>query len=85
LQLLFRQLFASDISSFFAVDLIITAIVLLIFFTNETERYHMSNRWVYIFATLFIGPSFALPLFLYFREERIETLGPGKSTDHLIQ
>jgi hypothetical protein len=34
----------------------------------------MGNWWVYILATLLIGPSFALPLSLYFRESRIERL-----------
>ncbi len=34
----------------------------------------MGNWWVYVVATLIIGPSFALPLFLYFREPRIGKL-----------
>ena len=68
LTLLFDQLFANDISTFFAVDLIITAIVFLIFMVQESRRYQMGNRWVYIVATLVVGPSFAFPLFLYFRE-----------------
>lgn len=74
LQLLFNQLFANNISSFFAVDLIITAIVFWVFLYQESQRYRMGNWWVYIIATLVIGPSFALPLFLYFRESRIEAL-----------
>ncbi|HSR33367.1 MAG TPA: DUF2834 domain-containing protein [Anaerolineae bacterium] len=28
----------------------------------------MRNWWVYAVATLFVGPSFAFPLFLYVRE-----------------
>jgi hypothetical protein len=63
-----------NISSFFAVDLIISAIVFWVFLYREAQRYHMGNRWVYVVTTLIIGPSFALPLFLYFRESRIETL-----------
>ena len=34
----------------------------------------MGNWWVHIVVTLAIGPSFALPLFLYFREKRVEAL-----------
>ncbi len=74
LQLLVSQLFANDISTFFAVDLIITAIVFLVFMYSEARRYEMQNRWLYLIATLTVGPSFAFPLFLYFREGRIEAL-----------
>ena len=70
--LLFDQLFANDISSFFAIDLIITAIIFWVFLYREAQRYGIGNWWVYVVATLLVGPSFALPLFLYFRESRIE-------------
>jgi hypothetical protein len=70
LQLLFSQLFANNISSFFAVDLMISAIVFWVFLYPESQRYHMGNWWVYVVMTLAIGPSFALPLFLYFRESQ---------------
>jgi hypothetical protein len=76
LVLLIDQLFANDISTFFAVDLIITAIVFLIFMVREAGRYQMRNWWLYIVATLAVGPSFAFPLFLYFREPRMEELKP---------
>jgi hypothetical protein len=74
LSLLFKQLFASNISSFFAVDLIITAIVFVVFVTREAPRYRMANWWVYVLATMLVGPSFALPLFLYFREGQMEVV-----------
>jgi len=73
-QLLFSQLFANNISSFFAVDLIVTAIVFWVFLYQEARRWQMGNWWVYILATFLVGPSLALPLFLYFRESRIEKL-----------
>jgi hypothetical protein len=72
--LLFSQLFANNISTFFAVDLIVSAIVFWAFLYRESQRYHMGHPWVYIVATLAIGPSFSLPLFLYFRESQIEAL-----------
>jgi len=74
LPLLFDQLLANDISTFFAVDLIITAIVFWAFLYRESQRYEVRNWWTFILATLVVGPSFALPLFLYFRESRIEAL-----------
>ncbi len=64
LPLLFDQLFVNQISTFFAVDLIITAIVFLLFSYREAQRAQMRNWWVYAVATLFVGPSFAFPLFL---------------------
>jgi len=77
LGLLLDQLFANDISTFFAVDLVITAIVFLAFLYCETSHWQMANRWVYVVATLAAGPSFSLPLFLYFRESRMQALGQG--------
>lgn len=68
LPLLFNYLFANTISTFFAVDLIITALVFLVFSRQEAQRYQMKNWWVYVMATLVVGPSFVFPVFLYFRE-----------------
>jgi hypothetical protein len=67
LPLLFDQLFANNISTFFAVDLILTAIVFLLFSYRDAARLGMRHWWVYLVATLAVGPSFALPLFLYVR------------------
>jgi hypothetical protein len=71
LSALIGQLFASPISTFFAVDLIITAVVFLIFSYSESKRLGMGNWWVYLASTLLIGPSFSLPLFLCVREGKI--------------
>lgn len=70
--LLFHQLFANDISTFFAADLIITALVFLAFVVREAPKLGMGNRWVYVLATLLVGPSCALPLLLYVRESRMQ-------------
>lgn len=80
LVLLVNQLFANDISTFFAVDLLITAIVFLAFMYRESQRHGMKNWWVYIVATLLVGPSFAFPLFLYFRESHLEATALGTVT-----
>jgi hypothetical protein len=71
LPLLIQQLFGTPISTFFAVDLIITAIVFWVFLYQEARRLQMSRWWMYVVATLLVGPSFALPLFLYFRAVRL--------------
>jgi len=70
--LLIQQLFANDISTFFAVDLILSTIVFWIFMVSETAKLQMKNSWLYILASLAVGLSFALPLFLYFRERKLQ-------------
>ena len=70
--LLLNQLFSNNITTFFAVDLIISVIVFWIYMTAEANRLQMNNSGLYILASLFVGLSFALPLFLYFRERQLE-------------
>ena len=73
LSLLIQQLFSTPISTFFAVDLFITAIVFWVFLYREARRLQMNRWWVYLAVTLLVGPSFAFPLFLYVRETRLAT------------
>lgn len=70
--LLLNQLLANNISTFFAVDLIISVIVFWIYMTAEANKLQMKNSGLYILASLFVGLSFALPLFLYFREQKLK-------------
>ena len=62
---LFDQLLVNDISTFFVADLIITAIVFLIFSYQESKRRQMGNWLVYLVTTLLVGPSFSFPLFFF--------------------
>jgi len=64
---LVQQLFANRISTFFAVDLIIASLVFWVYVYQESARQQMPNAWLFILASLLVGLSFALPLFLYFR------------------
>ena len=64
-----NQLFASDMSTFFAVDLFIVAVVFLIFSYFNSRKLGMKRWWVYLLATLIIGPSFSIPLYLGIRED----------------
>ncbi|CAG0997679.1 hypothetical protein ANRL2_03729 [Anaerolineae bacterium] len=68
--LLFDQLFANSISTFFAVDLLITAIVFWVWSYREAQKLSIKQWWLVVAATLTIGPSFALPKFLYVRSKR---------------
>ena len=71
--LLVQQLFTNHISSFFAVDLIVSVFVFWIYMFAEANKLQMKNSWIYLLASLLVGLSFALPLFLYFRELKLET------------
>ena len=73
LRLFFQQLFASPVSSFFGMDVIVSAVVLWCFVFFEGTRAGVRNLWAPIVASLLVGVSLGLPLFLYLREARILT------------
>ena len=68
LRLFVEQLLATPISSFFAVDVIVSAICLWLFVFFEGRRGRVKNLWAPIVASLLVGVSLGLPLFLYLRE-----------------
>lgn len=70
--LLFKELFQTNVSAFFGVDVIISAVVLLLFVSIEGPRRRMKNLWVYFLCTLLVGVSSGLPLFLFFRERKLD-------------
>ena len=70
-RLFFQQLFATPISSFFAVDLLISCVVFVSYLRQEAARYSIGRRWPYLVVLLTVGLSCALPLFLFVRESRI--------------
>ncbi len=65
------QLFTTDISAAFNADLLVAVLASWAFMIFEGRRINMKNWWLFLPATL-IGLSFALPLFLYFREKQLE-------------
>src|SRR5580700_1595720 len=81
LPLFVRELFANRISAFFGIDVLVSAVVLLVFMRVESTRVQIHKRWLPIVAMLFVGVSLALPMFLYIREIRLEQL---KSPDSAI-
>ena len=72
--LLFQQMFLNTGTIAFAADLLISVLAFWVFVFIESSRLRMQNAWLYLVATLLVGLSFALPLFLYFRERRLETV-----------
>ena len=76
-----QELFGTKISTFFAVDLLVSSVVFLRYLGQEATRYSIEYRWVYVVALLTVGLSFALPLFLYVRESHLATrVGPTGSS-----
>jgi hypothetical protein len=71
MQLFIRDLFANRISVFFAWDVIVSAIVLLIFIKAEGRRAGITLLWLPIVETLFVGVSLGL-LFLYLRQVQLD-------------
>ena len=66
--LFFRELFANRISAFFALDVIISAIVLIWFIQSEGKRLRVRLLWLPTLGTLVVGVSFGFPLFLLLRQ-----------------
>jgi hypothetical protein len=72
IRLLVQQLFSTPAGAFFGLDVIVSAVVLWVFATVEGRRTGMRHLWAPVVATLTVGVSLGLPLFLYMREARIE-------------
>jgi hypothetical protein len=69
---LFQLFSTSRILSGLAMDLLVSVIVFWFFMFTEARKLQMKNAWVYLLASLLVGLSFALPLFLYFRERKLQ-------------
>ncbi|RXJ89018.1 hypothetical protein CRV01_10380 [Arcobacter sp. CECT 8983] len=70
--LLFQEIIESKITLFAWIDVIISAIVLIVFILIEGKKQKMNKLWLPIFGTLLVGVSFGLPLFLFMREIQID-------------
>jgi hypothetical protein len=67
-----RQMFSNRIAAFFALDVIVSSIVLWVFVAVEGARAAVKHLWLPVAANLLVGVSLGLPLFLYMRELRLE-------------
>jgi hypothetical protein len=70
MRLFVQQLFANRISGFFAMDVLVSAVVAIGFIRSEGARLGMRRLWLPIVAICTVGVSLGLPLFLYLREGR---------------
>ena len=66
------QLFVNKVSTLFAFDLFVTAVVFIFFALYEGFKLKMKYIWIPIIASFLVGASLGFPLFLYMRESHIE-------------
>lgn len=71
LRVFFEQLFSTRIGAFFGWDVIVSSVVLWVLVAVEGRRTAMKSLWVPVAATLAVGVSLGLPLFLYMRERTL--------------
>jgi hypothetical protein len=76
ISLILEELWENRISLFGWLDVIVSALVLIVFaFAEGQQRLEMPYWWVPIIATFAVGVSLGLPLFLYLREAHLENVG----------
>ena len=67
-----EELFANRISAFFGLDVIVSAVVLWAFIAFEGQRSGVRHTWAPVAASLLVGVSAGLPLFLFLRESALQ-------------
>lgn len=72
MQAFLQDLFANRISAFFAMDVVVSAIVLISFIQTEGRRLGMRLLWLPTVSVLVVGVSLGLPLFLYLRQIQLD-------------
>jgi hypothetical protein len=68
--LMLRELFSTRMGAFFGLDVLVSAVALIVFIRREGTRLKLKTLWLPIAATCVVGVSCGLPLFLYLRERQ---------------
>ena len=66
------EMFANDISTAFVVDLLVVVLVFFVWSFRESKRLNMKPPYLVWVLTMLFGLAGGLPLFLYFRESKLE-------------
>ena len=72
MSLFIRDLFANRISGFFALDVIVSGMVLIFFIQTEGRRLRVRLLWLPTLTVLLVGVSLGFPLFLYLRQLQLD-------------
>jgi len=75
LSLFFGDLFANGIGGFFGMDVFVSTAVLWTFIALEGRHLGVRHLWAPIVASLVVGVSLGLPLFLYLRQAQLGRVG----------
>ena len=67
-----EQMLGTNISSFFAWDVILSTLAVVTLIMIEGPKNGMKKLWVYVAFNLVVGVSLALPAFLYARQCKID-------------
>jgi hypothetical protein len=75
-----KDAFGAPASAFLAVDILVLGAAVFVWLFGEARRLGMPAAWAWacLFGGLFVGISFAVPLFLAVRERRLRRLRPGE-------
>jgi hypothetical protein len=76
--LLLQQATSSHIAAFAWADVLVSGIVVAVFVIAEGSRLAMRRLWLPL-SCLLVGPSLALPLFLFLRERHLAAVGSNNS------
>jgi len=72
-RLFFDSLAVNRISLFFVGDVLVSAVVLLVFMRLETGQVRVRHGWIATIGLCLVGVSFGLPMYLYLRERGLES------------
>jgi hypothetical protein len=61
------QLTSTPVGSYFGLNMLVAALVTVLFILGEGKRLKMRGLWLPLLTTLLVGVSCGLPLFLYLR------------------
>jgi len=67
-----QGMFANPVAAAFSVDLLVSGLVFIVFVLHEAPRLGLRRPWAYVLATVLVGLSFSLPLFLWRREQAMQ-------------
>lgn len=73
-ELMVQQLTVNRISLFFGLDVAVSAVVLIAMIHMEGGEDGVEGKWIPIPATLTVGVSCELPLYLYMKEQKKEKM-----------
>lgn len=68
-----RELLLTRIGAFFALDVVVSALVLFAFIFTERRALGIQRVWIPVIATFLVGVSLGLPLFLYMRQRHLDS------------